>query len=36
LPEALRQRIDATTDIDRLKTAARQVLHIAKIEDLQL
>jgi hypothetical protein len=36
VPEAILQRIENTTDVDRLTAAARQVLHIAVPEELQL
>jgi hypothetical protein len=36
LPEALIQRINATTDIDRLHAAFRQALALEKLEDLRL
>ncbi len=36
VPEAVLQRIESSTDVDRLMTAAIQVLHVAKSDDLQL
>ena len=36
LAEALTQRVEAATDLTRLRAAARQVMHLHKIEDLQL
>ena len=34
LPEALQQRIEATTDPKKLQSCIRQVLHIKSLEDL--
>ena len=36
LPEALIQRIEATTDFDRLRNAIRQVYRVQGIEEIQL
>jgi hypothetical protein len=36
LPEALVQQIEATTDLQRLQAAARQVPRLQRLEDLQL
>ena len=36
LPDGLLQRIQATTDVERLKAALRQVLHLHTAKDLQL
>ena len=36
VPDALLQRIDSATDVERLMTAAVQVSHVAAPEDLQL
>ncbi len=36
LAEALVQRIEAATDITRLKAAVRQVSHLGQLDDLQL
>jgi hypothetical protein len=36
LPEPLIQRIDTTADLDRLRAAARQVLHISALDELAL
>ncbi len=36
LPEAFLQRLEAVNDLARLQQAARQVLHVQKLEDLQL
>jgi hypothetical protein len=36
LPEALANQINATTDLERLQQAVRQVLRLQKLEDLQL
>jgi hypothetical protein len=36
LPESVLQRIGATTDLARLKTATRRVSHLASLEELQL
>jgi hypothetical protein len=36
LPEGLRQRIDAVTDLERLRAIHRQALRIASLEDLQI
>jgi hypothetical protein len=36
VPEAVRQRIEATTDPERLRAALRQVLHIKAPDELQL
>jgi predicted transposase YdaD len=36
LPEAFLQQLTAVTDLARLQQAARQVLHLQKLEDLQL
>jgi hypothetical protein len=35
LPEALTQRIEATTDPEQLLAAARQVSHLGQLDDLQ-
>jgi hypothetical protein len=35
-PEALLQRIEASTDLERLQTAARQVYQIQKLDELPL
>jgi flagellar biosynthesis/type III secretory pathway protein FliH len=36
LPEALQQRIEATTDVAKLHACLRQVIHIHSPEELQL
>jgi hypothetical protein len=36
VPEAARQRIQATTDLTRLHAAARGVLHLGSLEDFKL
>ena len=36
LPEALLHRIDHCADVSRLKAAARQVLHLEKLDGLEL
>jgi hypothetical protein len=36
VPDALRQRIEATSDLERLQTAALQVYETGKAEDLSL
>jgi hypothetical protein len=36
LPEALQQRIEATTDLEKLQSCLRQVLHIKDLQELQL
>ena len=36
VPEAVLQRIESSTDVDRLTAAAVQVWHVAAPEDLQL
>ncbi|HBI44797.1 MAG TPA: hypothetical protein DDY78_18375 [Planctomycetales bacterium] len=36
LPEALTQRIEATTDPERLHEAHRQALRLGQLDDLQL
>lgn len=36
LPEAVRQRIQASTDLARLNAAARRVLHLGSLEDFEL
>jgi predicted transposase YdaD len=36
LPEAVLQRIESATDVERLTTATLEVLHMVTVEDLQL
>jgi hypothetical protein len=36
LPEAVRQRIQASTDRSRLHAAARRILHLGSLEDFEL
>jgi hypothetical protein len=36
LPDAFVQQLEAVTDLARLLQAARQMLHVDKLEDLQL
>ena len=36
VPEAIRQRIQATTDLARLHAAARGVLHLSSLEQFDL
>jgi flagellar biosynthesis/type III secretory pathway protein FliH len=36
LPEALQQRIEATTDVEKLESCVDQVMHISHLEELQL
>lgn len=36
LPEALRQRIEATADVTKLQSCLRQAVHIRSPEELQL
>ena len=36
LPEAVSQRIEATTDLDRLEAAVLQVSRLQSLDDLQL
>jgi hypothetical protein len=36
VPEAVRQRIQATTDLARLHAAARGVLHLGSLEEFEL
>jgi hypothetical protein len=36
VPEALQQRIEATTDLEKLESCIRQVLHINDLQELQL
>ena len=36
LPESVTQRIDSTTDVDRLEVAALGASRLARLEDLRL
>ena len=36
LPEALLRRIEETNDLERLRAAVRQILHLTNLADLEL
>jgi len=36
LPEELLQRIERTTDVERLRAALRQVLHVTALSELEI
>jgi hypothetical protein len=36
VPDAVKERMEATTDVERLKACIRQVVHIRALDELQL